>query len=133
MFLRMFQKQKKPFQTKKNKELICGKIGIFPKGLVHGWQCFYLFNIGKTGQENVFDNILTRKKAFLAYKNKKLKKWKNWDFFQNGYSMVLVKNCQFFYLIKIGKIGQENVFENILARKKPFPAYKNKKFKKSKN
>ena len=44
--------------------------------------------------------------------------------------MVLVKNCQFFYLIKIGKIGQENVSENILARKKPFPAYKNTKLKK---
>ena len=66
---------KKPFQTKKNKELKKWKNSDFSKkGLVHGWQCFYLFNIGKTGQENVFENILTRKKAFHAYKNTKLKK-----------------------------------------------------------
>ena len=48
---------------------------------VKNWQCFYLFNIGKIGQENVFENILERKKnAFSRYKNKKLKKTKTWDF-----------------------------------------------------
>ena len=41
---------------------------------------FHLFKIGKIGQENVFENILARKKAFPANKNKNLKKWKNWDF-----------------------------------------------------
>ena len=44
---------------------------------VKNWQCFYLFNIGKIGQENVFENILERKKnAFPRYKNKKLKRRK---------------------------------------------------------
>ena len=47
--------------------------------------------------------------------------------------MVLVKNWQFFYLFNISKIGQENVPENILAREKAFPDYKNKKLKKWKN
>ena len=47
--------------------------------LVKNWQFFHLCIIGKIGQENVFENIL-KKKAFQDYKNKKLKKSKNWDF-----------------------------------------------------
>ena len=39
-----------------------------------------VFNIGKKGKENAFENILERKKAFADYKNNKLKKSKNWDF-----------------------------------------------------
>ena len=41
-----------------------------------------LFILGKTGQKNVFHDIRERKKtnAFLDYKNKKLKKSKNWQF-----------------------------------------------------
>ena len=58
------------------------KIGIFPKGLTHGFRpkmaifptCFFLGNIGK---ENVFYDILERKNAFPGYKNKKIKKSKN--------------------------------------------------------
>ena len=40
-------------------------------------------------------------------------------FFETGYSMVLVKNWQFFHRFIIDKIGQENVLV--------FPDYKNKK------
>ena len=36
-----------------------------------------LFFLGNLGQENVFYDILERKNAFLGYKNKKFKKWKN--------------------------------------------------------
>ena len=32
------------------------------------------------GQENIFYDSLERKNAFLGYKNKKLKKSKNWHF-----------------------------------------------------
>ena len=46
--------------------------------------------------------------------------------------MVLIKNWQFFHLFIKSKIGQENVFENVLGRKKALPEYKNKKLKKSK-
>ena len=42
-------------------------IAVFPTFI-------FLFNIG---QENVFYDILHRKKAFAAYKNKKFKKPKN--------------------------------------------------------
>ena len=31
-------------------------------------------------EENVFDDILERKKAFLDYKKQKVKTVKNWDF-----------------------------------------------------
>ena len=48
--------------------------------LVKNWQFFYVFNMDKIGQQNVFENILARKKAFQDCKNTKLKKWKNWDF-----------------------------------------------------
>ena len=45
--------------------------------LVKNWLFFLFFIQGKICLENVFENILERKKAFLVYKNKKLKKWKN--------------------------------------------------------
>ena len=51
-----------------------------PKVLVKNWQFSHLFIIGEIGQENVFENILGRKKAFPDYKNNKLKKWKIYDF-----------------------------------------------------
>ena len=34
---------------------------------------FHLFFLGNIGQENVFDDILERKHAFLGHKNKKFK------------------------------------------------------------
>ena len=59
-----------------------GKIGIFAKGLTHGFgpklAIFpsFIF-LGIIGQENVFYDILERRNAFLGSKNSKLKKWKN--------------------------------------------------------
>ena len=41
---------------------------------------FPTFFLGNINQENVFDDILERKNAFLAYKNKKSKESKNWHF-----------------------------------------------------
>ena len=49
-------------------------------GLVKNWKIFHLFISGKIREENVFDNILERKKAILDYKKQKVKKVKNWDF-----------------------------------------------------
>ena len=91
---------------------------------------FFLANIGL---ENVFYDILERKNAFLGYKNRKFKTSKH------GYSSKGVKRCfcstnsQFFNFFFLGDIGQENLFDNILEQKIAFLAYKNKKFKKSKN
>ena len=46
--------------------------------------------------------------------------------------MILVKNWQFFHLFMLGNIGRENVFHDILERKKAYLRYKNKTFRKSK-
>ena len=48
--------------------------------LVKKWPFFHLFFLGNIDQENVFYDIVERKNAFLAYKNKKFKKSKTWDF-----------------------------------------------------
>ena len=49
--------------------------------LVQNWQFFQLFMLSNMGKENVFYDILERKNAFLGYKKKKFKKWKNSPFF----------------------------------------------------
>ena len=48
--------------------------------LVQKWLFFQLFFLGNIGQENVFDDILEPKNAFLGYKNKNFKQSKNWHF-----------------------------------------------------
>ena len=46
--------------------------------------------------------------------------------------MVLVSKWPFFELFFLGKIGQKNVFYDILEQIKAFLGYENKKLKKSK-
>ena len=48
--------------------------------LVGKWPFFQLFFLGNIGQENVFYDILERKKSFLGYKNKKCQTSKNSHF-----------------------------------------------------
>ena len=48
--------------------------------LVKNLKIFHFFIFGKIREENVFDNILERKKAFLDYRKEKVKTVKNWDF-----------------------------------------------------
>ena len=82
----------------------------------------------------MFQGILEWKDAFLDYKSNQLKQSKNWDFSKGDrYSLVLIKNLQFFHLLFLGNIGQENVFYDILERKEEFLDYKNSNSKKSKN
>ena len=88
---------------------------------------------GKIVQEIVFYDILQRNNAFLGYKNKKLKKSKNWNFSKGVNPWFWSKNGHFFQLLFLGNIGQEKVFYDILERKNAFLGYKNKKFKNSKN
>ena len=93
--------------------------------LVQKWPLFQLFFFGNIAQENVFYDILEPKNNFLAYKNTKFKKSKNWHF--------LVQKWPFFQLFFLGSISKENVFYDILEPKNTFLGYKNTKFKKSKN
>ena len=48
--------------------------------LFQNWPFFHLFFLGILGQENVFYDIAERKNAFVGFKNKELKRSKNWDF-----------------------------------------------------
>ena len=77
--------QKNAFLSYKNKKFKKSKNWHYSKG-VNPWfrsknghfsKCFFL---GNKGHENVFFDILERKNAFVSYKNKKLKKSKNWHF-----------------------------------------------------
>ena len=101
--------------------------------LLQKWPFFHLFLKGNIGQENVFYDILERKKTFLRYKNKKFKKSKNWHFSRGVNPWFWSKNGHFGTFFVLGNKGQENVFCYFLERKNAFLGYKNKKFKKSKN
>ena len=46
--------------------------------------------------------------------------------------MVLVKNLKIFHLFIFAKISKQNVFDDILERKKAFKTIKNRKLKQSK-
>ena len=86
------------------------------------WTFFLLGNIDK---ENVFYDIVERKNAFLRYENKKFKKSKYWHFSNGVNSWFWSKNGHFCNFSFLGNIGQENVFYDILERKKAFLSYKN--------
>ena len=102
-------------------------------GLVQKWPFFQLLFLGNIGQENIFYDILKRKNAFLGYKNKNFKKPKNCHYSKGVNPWFLQKNGHFSKFFLLDNIDQENVFYDILERKNIFLAYKNKKFKKSKN
>ena len=53
------------------------------------------FVLGNLGQENVFYDILEPKNAFQGYKNKKLKKSKNWNFSKGANQWFCSKNGHF--------------------------------------
>ena len=96
-------------------------------------QFFNFFFLGNLGQENVFYDILEGKNAFLGYENRKFKKSKYWHFSKWVNPWCWSKNDQFSNFFFLRNIGQENVFYDILGRKKSFLSYKNRKFKKSKS
>ena len=52
--------------------------------LIKNLKMFHLFIFRKIRDENVFDDILERKKAFLDYKKQKVKKVENWGFSKGG-------------------------------------------------
>ena len=89
------------------------------------------FFIGNIGQKNFFYDILEQKNAFLSYKNKKLKKSKNWHFSKEVNPWFWFKNGHFSNFSFLGNIGQKNVSNDILEGKNALLSYKNKKFKKS--
>ena len=99
--------------------------------LVQKWPFFQLFFLGNITQENVFYDILERKNAFRGYKNQKLKSRKIDIFPRNLLNKIGLK-MDIIPTFFLGNIDQENVFYDILERKKAFLGYKNKKFKQTK-
>ena len=83
---------------------------------------------GNIVQENILYDILERKNAFLAFKNKMFKKSKNWHFLK-GLTQGFGPKMAIFQTVFLGNIGQENILNDILARKNAFLGYKNKVFK----
>ena len=100
---------------------------------VQKWPFFHLFLSGNIGQDNILNDILERKNAFLGNKKKKFKKSKNWHFSKGVNPWFWSKNGHFSTFFFLGNIGQENILNDILERKNAFLGYKNKKFKQSKN
>ena len=100
---------------------------------VQKWPFFQLFFLVNIVQENVLNDILERKIAFLGFKKKMFKKSKNWHFSKGVNPLFWSKNGHFSNFFFLGNIGQKNVLYDILERENAFLGYKNKKFKKSKN
>ena len=97
-------KRKNPFVGYKNKQFKKFKIWDLSMVLVkigHFSTLSFLINLGK---ENEFYDLLKRKNAFLGYKNKKFKKWKNWCFSKGVSSLFWSKSGYF-----LGNLGLENV------------------------
>ena len=139
MSLTIFQNEKTPIQGIKTRRSNSRKIALFLKGLTHSFgpkmaifPTSFFFS-DKIGQENVFYDILEPKNTFLGYKNKKFKKLKNCHFSKRVNNGFWTKTAIFATSFFLSKIGQVNVFYDILERKNPFLGYKIKKFKKSKN
>ena len=144
MCFTIFQNERRPFQAIKTRSLKSRKIAIILNELTH---CFckkmaifpISFFLGNIGQENVFYDILERKKAFLDFKNQKFKNSKIGIFpkrltifqtFPNGLTHGFgPKNGLFSNFLFLGKLGQENVFYDILEQKTAFQAIKTRSSK----
>ena len=138
MSLTIFQNNKTPFQAVKKRTTKSRKIGIFPKGLIHA------FGLKMAIFETFFQAIqCSCKMSFTIFQNEKTpfqalktrsSNRRKLDIFPKGLTYGFAPKMTiyptFFFL---AKIGQENVFYDILERKNAFLGQKNKKFKKSKN
>ena len=102
----------KKFKKSRNRHFLKGVNSWFWSKNGHFSNFYYLGNIG---QKNVFYAIPEQKNAFLGYKNKKLKKSKNWRFSKGVNPWFWSKNGHFSSFYFLGNIGQENVFYAILV------------------
>ena len=111
--------RKNAFLRYKNNKLKKWKNWHFTKGVnpwfwsKNGHFSKFCFS-GNIGQKNVFYDTLERKNAFLGYKNKKLKKSKNWHFSKEVNPWFWSKNGHFSNFCFSGNISQKNVFYDTL-------------------
>ena len=138
MSFTIFWKEKNAFLAYKNKKLKNSKNSHFSKGvnpcfsLKNGHFSNFLF-LGKIDQENVFYDILQRKNVFLGYKNKKMKKEKNWQFYKgvNPWFWSKTGNFSNFFFFRQYRPGK--CLLRYSRTKKCLSRLKEKKFKKSEN
>ena len=121
MCFSIFENEKTCFIAIKQEVQKVEKLPFFreqPIVLVKNWPFFQVFFSGRIGQENEFYDILERKHAFLGCKHKTFKKWKNCHFSKgvSPWFWTKIGHVSIFFLK--GNIGQENVFCDILDRKK---------------
>ena len=69
------------------------------------------------GQENVFDDILERKNAFLGFKNKNFKKSKNW-LFSKGLVHGFGQKVKMWPCFCFSQNKAQNMYDNVLETKK---------------
>ena len=129
--------EKTPLQPIKTKSLKSRKTDIFPKGLTNSFgpklaifQSFFFLAIqARKMCFTIFQNVKT---PFYTIKTRSSKNRKI-DIFSKGLTHGFGQKMALFPTLFLCNIGQENVFYDILHRKNSLLAYKNKKFKKSKN
>ena len=133
----ILQNEKTHFQAIKTRSSKSRKIDIFPKGLTHGFaQKLAIF------LSFFFQAIQARKMCFMIFQNEKThfqaiktrsSKRRKIDIFAKGLTHSFAQKLAIFHVFFQENIGQENVFYDILERKKALLGNKNKKFKQSKN
>ena len=110
----------KQILSRLQKQEVQKKLTFFLQGLTLGFglkmAIFPTFIFGYIGQKNVLQDILERKSDFLGYKSNKFKKSKNCDFSKGVNQWFWYKNGHFSNFFFLGKIGQKNVFYDILER-----------------
>ena len=95
---------------------------------------FLDFYFRENKPENFFYDILEGRNAFLHYKNKKLKKSKNWDCYKGISPWFRSKIGKLSRISFLGEeIGAEKCVYDILEGRNPFLNYENKKFNKTIN
>ena len=125
----IFQNKKTPFQPIKTTGLKSRKIEIFAKGLTHSFgqkmAIFPFLFFAIQARKMCFTIFQKKKTSFQPIKTTRSKRQKIHSF------IVSVKKWPFFHVFFLGKIGQKNVFYNILERKNAFLANKKKRSSKS--
>ena len=81
----------------------------------------------------MFYDIVKRKNTFLGYKNKKIKKSKNWHFSKGVSPWFWSKIDNFSIFFLLAKIFHEEMFHDSLERKNAFQGLNNINLIKSKN
>ena len=135
MSFTIFQNEKTLLQAVKTRSLKSPKIGIFPKGITHGYvpkmAIFATFFLGNIGQENVFTIFQNEKMPFQALKRRRSKSKKKFPKgLTHGFGIKIGIFRTFFFKVKQAR---KMFIYDILVRKNASLGFKNTRFKKSEN